>query len=149
LLLKESVELNPKDANAHYKLGLVYEFKKDYDAAATQYKEAVELKSDFAKALNALGRVHMRTGQIAQAKEVLELAKKADPSQEETTVLLSSIKDELSPEPQKYHKKWKKSKKRKGAKKRNGARVKSKPTTKHHAKATKKKHQAATAHKKK
>ena len=92
-LLKESVALNPKDATSHYKLGLVYEFKKDYEAATDQYKEAVELKSDHAKALNALGRVYMKTGHIAQAKEVLETASKADPAQEETTLLLGSIKD--------------------------------------------------------
>jgi len=36
------------------------ESKKDYEAAAAQYKEAVELKGDHAKALNALGRVHSR-----------------------------------------------------------------------------------------
>ena len=53
----------------------------------------------------------MKTGHIAQAKEVLETASKADPAQEETTLLLGSIKDELSPEPSKHKKKAKKSKK--------------------------------------
>ena len=103
-LLKEGVELAPTDPNAHYKLGLVYEFKRDYDAATAQYKEAVTLKPDHAKALNAMGRVQMKSGRIAEAKESLEAAKKADPELEEATVLLSNIKDELTPEPRKHRK---------------------------------------------
>jgi len=103
-LLKEGVELSPKDPNAHYKLGLVYEFQKDYDKATDQYKEAVSLKPDHAKALNAMGRVQMKSGRIAEAKESLEAAKKADPELEEATVLLSNIRDELTPEPRSHRK---------------------------------------------
>ncbi|WP_243369889.1 tetratricopeptide repeat protein [Geotalea sp. SG265] len=116
-LLKEGVELNPKDPNSHYKLGLMYEFKKDYPAAIDQYKEATVLKADHAKALNALGRAYMKSGRITEAKEALEAAKKADPELEETTVLLSNIKDEMSPEPKKYKKRSHKSKKSKSARK--------------------------------
>jgi len=104
-LLKEGVELAPNDPNAHYKLGLVYEFKKDYPQAIAQYQEAVTLKPDHAKALNAMGRVQMKNGRIAEAKASLEAAKKADPELEEPTVLLSNIKDELTPEPRSYRSK--------------------------------------------
>ena len=97
-LLKENVELTPNDANSHYKLGLVYEFQKNYEEAAGSYKKATELQKDHAKALNALGRVYMKTGHIKEAKEALEAAKNADPALEETTVLLSNIRDEFSPE---------------------------------------------------
>jgi tetratricopeptide (TPR) repeat protein len=116
-LLQESVALTPKDANNHYKLGLVYEFQKDYDNAASQYKEALALKEDHAKTLNALGRVYMKTGHIKEAKEALEKAKEVDPALEETSLLLSNIKDELSPEPRKYKKKKAKGKKGKAGKK--------------------------------
>ncbi len=103
-LLKDGVELSPNDPNAHYKLGLVYEFQKDYAAATAQYKEAVTLKPDHAKALNAMGRVQMKDGHLAEAKESLEAARKADPELEEAQVLLSNIKDEFTPEPRSYHK---------------------------------------------
>ncbi|WP_026843048.1 tetratricopeptide repeat protein [Citrifermentans bremense] len=125
-LLKDGVDLSPNDPNAHYKLGLVYEFQKDYDAATAQYKEAVTLKPDHAKALNAMGRVQMKDGHIAEAKESLEAARKADPDLEEAQVLLSNIKDEFNPEPRSYRKhkssngskaKGKKGKKGKEAKK--------------------------------
>lgn len=104
-LLQEGVELAPNDPASHYKLGLIYEFKKDYDAAEAQYKKAIELKGDHAKSLNALGRIYLKMGKINEAKEVLEAAKKADPGMEETAVLLSNIKEELSPDTPRYSKK--------------------------------------------
>jgi tetratricopeptide (TPR) repeat protein len=114
-LLKENVELAPADPVNHYKLGLIYEFSKDYDAAVDAYKKAVDLKGDSAKTLNALGRVYMKTGRFAEARETLEAAKQADPNLEETNVLLGNIRDEISPEPQVYRKKsYAKSKGKKG-----------------------------------
>jgi len=89
----------------------------------------VELKGDSAKALNALGRVYMKTGRYAEAKEILESAKKADPKLEETSVLLNNIREELTPEPQVYRKrsyaKVKGEKGKKGKKDKKGKRGKS------------------------
>lgn len=114
-LLKGTAELFPDDPNNHYKLGLIYEFKKDYENAIAAYKKAIEHKADHARSLNALGRLYMKTGRINEAKEMLEAAKKADPSMEETAVLLNNIRDEFNPEPRKITKgkrgKSKKSKK--------------------------------------
>ncbi len=108
-LLKESVQLFPDDANNHYKLGLIYEFRKDYDNAIASYKKSTDLKPDHARSLNALGRLYMKTGRISEAKEVLEAAKKADPSLEETSVLLNNVRDEFNPEPRKISNKLKSS----------------------------------------
>lgn len=76
VLLKEAVELSPDDPVNHYKLGLIYDFKKEYDNAIATYKKAIELKPDNARALNALGRLYMKTGRLSEAKEALEAAKK-------------------------------------------------------------------------
>jgi len=113
-LLKENVEMAPNDSNQHYRLGLVYEFQKDYDNAAVSYAEAIKNREDNAKALNAMGRIKMKTGNIQEAKEYLERAKAADPSMEETALLLSNIRDELAPNPLKYKKGKKSSKGKKG-----------------------------------
>ena len=114
-LLKEAVELSPDDPVNHYKLGLIYDFKKEYENAIATYKKAIELKPDNTRALNALGRLYMKTGRLSEAKETLEAAKKADPTMEETSVLLNNIRDEFNPEPRKITKgkkaKAKKSKK--------------------------------------
>ena len=76
-LMKEGVELSPADANSHYKLGLLYDFKKDYPAAMAQYRHAIALQKDHGKAMNALGKVYLKTGETAKAREMLEAAKKA------------------------------------------------------------------------
>jgi len=123
-LLKEGVELAPSDPASHYKLGLIYEFKKDYNAAEEQYKKSVELKGDYAKSLNALGRIYLKTGKLTEAREALEAAKKADPGMEETAVLLSNIKDELSPEPARFTKKSRTGKASKEARKSRSAKKK-------------------------
>ncbi len=114
-LLKEAVRTAPEDPNNHYKLGLIYDFKKDHDNAIESYKKAIEVKADHAKALHSLGRVYMKTGRLAEAREALEAAKKADPNMEEASVLLNNIRDEFNPVPRKISdikgKKGKKSKK--------------------------------------
>ncbi len=114
-LLKGTAELFPDDPNNHYKLGLIYDFKKEYDNAIASYKKALELKPDHIRTLNALGRLYMKIGRLSEAKEVLEAAQKADPNQEETSVLLSNIRDEFNPAPRKISK-IKKSKSKKGKK---------------------------------
>jgi tetratricopeptide (TPR) repeat protein len=115
-LLKGTAELFPEDPNNHYKLGLIYEFKKDYEGAIASYKKALEVKADHARSLNALGRLYMKTGRINEAKEMLEAAKKADPTLEETAVLLNNIRDEFNPEPHKITNKGKKGKSKKSKK---------------------------------
>jgi Tfp pilus assembly protein PilF len=114
-LLKEATELTPDDPNNHYKLGLIYDFRKDYDNAVANYKKAIEIKPDHARSLNALGRLYMKTGRLSEAKDTLEAAKKADPTMEETSILLNNIRDEFSPEPRKISK-GKKVKAKKGKK---------------------------------
>lgn len=115
-LLKGTAELFPEDPNNHYKLGLIYEFKKDYENAIATYKKAIEIKADHARSLNALGRLYMKTGRIDEAKQMLEAAKKADPTLEEASVLLNNIRDEFNPEPRKISSKGKKGKSKKGKK---------------------------------
>lgn len=130
-LLKDTAELFPDDPNNHYKLGLIYEFKKDFDLAINSYKKAVELKPDHARAWNAIGRLHMKNGNYAEAKEALEAARKADPNLEETAVLLNNIRDDFNPEPRKIIKKSRASKSKKSVKKtKTVKKVKSKKTTK-------------------
>jgi hypothetical protein len=46
----------------------------------------------------------MKNGRLAEAKDTLEAAKKADPTMEETVVLLNNIRDNFNPEPQKIKK---------------------------------------------
>jgi Tfp pilus assembly protein PilF len=93
-LLEEGIEIFPADPDSHYKLGLFQEFKKQYDLASGQYRQAIKIKSDHARALNALGRVYYRTGDFAKAKDTLEAARKADPNLKEPQEMLADIRED-------------------------------------------------------
>jgi len=95
------VEIAPEDPNNHYKLGLIYDFNKDYENAIASYQKAVELNPGHARALNALGRAYMKTGRLSEAREALEAAKKADPNLVEASILLNNMQDDFRPEPRK------------------------------------------------
>lgn len=64
-------------------LGYVYYRKKDYGTAEKYYKEALEMKPDFAKAFHGLGQVYLDSGRYEQAigklQHAVELAPKAAP----------------------------------------------------------------------
>ena len=77
-----------------YRLGIMYDYRREYDAAIAQYQETIALKSDHIKALRALGKVYMKTGNIEKAKDALETAKKVDPNFTEPQELLSNINEE-------------------------------------------------------
>lgn len=79
-LMKEGTELFPNDPDSHYKLGVMHEFRGEYDAAIDQYEKTISLKGDHAKALTALGRIYIRKGEPKKAKPVLEAAQRIDPN---------------------------------------------------------------------
>jgi tetratricopeptide (TPR) repeat protein len=81
----------PDDPQRHYRLGIVYEFKKDYNLAVDQYRKSLELQPDNARMLLALGRTYMKSGRLSESREMLMAAKKADPTLAEPQLLLSSI----------------------------------------------------------
>ncbi len=83
----------------------MYDFRKEYDSAIAEYQQAIALKSDYAKALNALGKTYMKTSQLDKAREALEAAKKADPDLTEPRELLTSFNDEPASDSPKHLKK--------------------------------------------
>jgi predicted O-linked N-acetylglucosamine transferase (SPINDLY family) len=60
-------ELMPKDAEAHYNLGVVLKSSGRLDAAAASNRRAVELKPDYAEAHSNLGNVLKDLGQLDAA----------------------------------------------------------------------------------
>ncbi|MBW4055111.1 MAG: tetratricopeptide repeat protein [Proteobacteria bacterium] len=89
--IKEWLDKAPNDPQRHYRLGIVYEIKKEYDLAVTEYKKSIALQPDNARMLFALGRTYMKTGRLSESREMLEAAKKADPTFAGPQLLLSSI----------------------------------------------------------
>lgn len=54
------IKLQPNHAQAQFMLGSIYEFYKDYSAALTHYRAAVEAKPDFADAKKAVSEVEKK-----------------------------------------------------------------------------------------
>ena len=105
IFLKGWLDKAPDDPQRHYRLGIIYEFKKEYDLAVAEYKKSIELQPDNARMLMALGRTYMKTGRLSEAREMLELSKKADPTLTESQLLLNSIIRDPQPIKKKLRKK--------------------------------------------
>lgn len=67
-LLRRAIQLNPKDWEAHYELGVLLESKHDYPAAATELSRAIDLNPNEAMPHYHLARVYDRLGQPELAK---------------------------------------------------------------------------------
>lgn len=72
-LLKQSIALDPKLAEAHLQLGNLYSDQKKYADAIPEYTAALALNSDLADAHYRLGQAYVRTGDAAHGKEQLEI----------------------------------------------------------------------------
>lgn len=105
--VREWLEKAPDDPQRHYRMGIVYELKKDYGLAVVEYKKAVELQPGNAKMLLALGRTYQKSGRISESRKILEEASKADPTLAEPQLLLSSIKSSSKFKKKIIHKKSK------------------------------------------
>ncbi len=107
-LLTEAAELNPSAPDSYYRLGQLYEFRRDDNKAIQNYLKATELKGDYAKAWNGLGRVYLKTGDKAKAKEAIKRSKDIDPQRAETLELLSKVQVSHGSPVKKKHKKGRK-----------------------------------------
>jgi tetratricopeptide (TPR) repeat protein len=75
-LLKQSMSLDPKLAQAHLQLANLYSDQKKYSDAIPEYERALELDSELADAHYRLGQAYIRTGQAAKAQQHLDVYQK-------------------------------------------------------------------------
>lgn len=75
-LLKKSVELDPKFADAHLQLGNLYSDQKKYDVAVPHYERAIALNTDLADAHYRLGQAFVHLGRKDEAQEQLAVYQK-------------------------------------------------------------------------
>jgi len=79
--LKERLEnatLNPRDADAHYQLGLIYQQRRQYDAAIERFRKAIEVDPDEADAHFQLGRIAREQGNYAESLDHFRNAARID-----------------------------------------------------------------------
>ncbi|MGB6885007.1 MAG: tetratricopeptide repeat protein, partial [Candidatus Acidiferrum sp.] len=75
-LLKNSLALDPKLADAHLQLGNLYSDQRKYTEAIPEYLGALELNPDLADAHYRLGQAYVRTGQKEAAQAQLQVYQK-------------------------------------------------------------------------
>jgi len=66
-------------ADAHYNLGIALKYQQNFPAALKQFSEALQLKTDFAEAMVAMGETTLIMGGRQQAKAHLEKAIETEP----------------------------------------------------------------------
>jgi Tfp pilus assembly protein PilF len=82
-LLKNAVALDPKLAQAHMQLGVLYFHREDYPRAAAEFERTVKLDRALAVAHYRLGQALTRVGQKKQAAQELETYRKLHSTQKE------------------------------------------------------------------
>ncbi len=75
-LLKNSLELDPKLADAHLQLGNLYSDQHEYALAIPEYVRALELNPDLPDAHYRLGQAYVHTGQKDAAQAQLQVYQK-------------------------------------------------------------------------
>jgi tetratricopeptide (TPR) repeat protein len=76
MLLKKSIELDPKFPEAHLQLGNLYSDQKKYDVAIPHYENAIALNTDLADAHYRLGQALVHIGKKEEAQDQLRTYQK-------------------------------------------------------------------------
>ena len=63
----EAATINPRDASAHYQLGLIYQHRRQYAEAISRFQKAVEIANDETDAHFQLGRIAREQGRLQDA----------------------------------------------------------------------------------
>lgn len=63
----EAATINPRDAGAHYQLGLIYQYRRQYGEAISRFENAVKIAHDETDAHFQLGRIAREQGRLQDA----------------------------------------------------------------------------------
>jgi len=63
----EAATINPRDAGAHYQLGLIYQYRRQYAAAISRFEKAIQIAHDETDAHFQLGRIAREQGRLQDA----------------------------------------------------------------------------------
>ena len=63
----EIATINPRDAGAHYQLGLIYQHRRQYGEAISRFEKAVQIANDETDAHFQLGRIAREQGRLQDA----------------------------------------------------------------------------------
>jgi len=87
------VELDDKDADAHFHLALLYARNEDWDQAEFHYGRAVELKPRSPWIIQGYGNAKLRAGKLGEAEQLLSEAEEINPRHPATLVDLGRLRE--------------------------------------------------------
>jgi tetratricopeptide (TPR) repeat protein len=85
---KQSIRIEPDNANTHYNLGVAYGKLGMYKEAIEAYKQAIRIKPDYAEAHHNLGVAYAGSGMYKEAIEAYKQALRINPDNAKTNFLL-------------------------------------------------------------
>ncbi|MCQ2240354.1 tetratricopeptide repeat protein [Treponema sp.] len=102
-IVKKALNLNPKDAAMHTKLGDVYSRQDNFDDAESEYNTALAISPDFKLAMSGLASTYEVTGRMDEALEMAEKMERLSPEdpavkRQHVHILLSADKIEKASE---------------------------------------------------
>lgn len=89
--LNRCLEINPKNYEATYQLGLSYKAQGETATAIRYFEETVKFAPEYASALRDLGSLYLQTGAEPKAQTVLEKAVAINPNDADTHFQLSRL----------------------------------------------------------
>jgi len=101
LELKKAISLNPKYANSHYNLAVLYMGQGNFEKAELEFKEAIKIKSDFTTAYYNLGFILRNLGRLKEAESFNQKAIEINPQFTDAYFILSTM--QASDKTQKWH----------------------------------------------
>jgi tetratricopeptide (TPR) repeat protein len=90
--LQRVIELDPKEARAHYLLAKAYEGEKNPIQEIVELTQAIALKEDYSEAYLMRGTLLLEMGQTAEAESDAEKLKELQPDEEQTLILCGRIR---------------------------------------------------------
>jgi len=70
IAIRKSVQLEPRDSNAHYNLGVILQELRRLDEAEVSFRQTIELKPDYAEAHNNLGFIFQELRRLDEAENI-------------------------------------------------------------------------------
>ena len=96
IAIQKSVQLEPRDSNAHYNLGIILQELGRLDEAETSYRKTIELKPDYFVAHNNLGNILRELGRLDEAETSCKKAITLKPEYAEAYSNLGNTLKELA-----------------------------------------------------
>lgn len=90
--LKNALQIDPKDAEARYLMGMIQERKQDFSAAVANYRAVIERNPAHVQARVRLGRIYVLGNAADRAMEMVDAAIKLEPTNPDVLALRAAVR---------------------------------------------------------